>query len=75
MQRCIGIAQDLSTDVNNDAGFSKRLKHSDETWVYRYGVETTAQASQCKRLNELRPKSMPSSIKSESFAVYILRLQ
>ncbi|XP_018346773.1 PREDICTED: histone-lysine N-methyltransferase SETMAR-like [Trachymyrmex septentrionalis] len=57
-QHRVDIAQELLNEVNNDPELLKTVITGDETWVYGYDVETKAQSSQWKLLEEPRPKKI-----------------
>ena len=43
--------------VNDDSDLLKKVIISNELWLYGYDIETKAQSSQWKRLEEPRPKN------------------
>ena len=51
-QRRMDIAQEMFTTVNEDPDLLKKVIIGDESWVYRYDIETKAQSSQWKRPKE-----------------------
>ena len=40
------IAQEMSTTFNDDPDLLKKIITGDESWVYAYDIESTAQSSQ-----------------------------
>ena len=55
-QRRMNIAQKMSMTFNDYPNWLKKVKTSDKSWVYSYGIETKTQSSQWKRAEEPRPK-------------------
>ena len=50
------ITQKMLTMYGDDQDLLKKVMTDDESWVYGYDIETKAQWSQWKRLEEPRPK-------------------
>ena len=50
------IAQEMLMTFNDDTDFLKKVITGDKSWVYGYNIETKAQSSQWKCLEEPRPK-------------------
>ena len=70
-QRSMDTAQEMLTKFNDDSDLLKKVITGDESWVYRYDIETKVQSCQWKRPE----KSTSSSVKCVSFAHCFLRLQ
>jgi hypothetical protein len=53
----VAMCQELLHRANNEKKFLKNIVMGDETWVYRYNVETKRQSSQWTSKSSLRPKN------------------
>jgi hypothetical protein len=60
------VSQELADRPNADENLLKNISTGDETWVYRYYVETKTQPAQWISKNYPDPKGTASSVKSES---------
>ena len=52
----INIAQEMLTTFNDYPDLLKKVITGDESWMYGYDIETKAQSSPWKRLEQARPK-------------------
>ena len=50
--------QEMLTTFNDDSDLLKKVITGDESWVYGYDIETKALTSQCKSLEEPKPKKV-----------------
>ena len=53
---CVKVAEDMLDGVNSDPTFIKRIMTGDETWVYKFDMQTSQQASEWRLLTEPKPK-------------------
>ena len=55
-QRRMDIAKEMLTTFNDDSDLLKKVITADESWLYRYDINTKAQSSQRKRPEKPRSK-------------------
>ena len=75
-QRHMGIAQEMLTTFIDDPDLFKKVITGDILWVYGYDIETKAQSSQERRIEEPRPKKarkVRSNVRVLLFCIFATR--